>query len=234
MTKILFRVHEYNKGNYQDESWIICPNHISNWDVPILWSLFAIDRPVRFVAMAELWKSFPFLAPVLKWAGFSPINRRNKNPQEVEDLIIYLEDTKDKTLIICPDGRHIDPEVAAKLGREYCKMVKKGSFYIAAQSGKKVLPVFIEPNRYFRRVRVLYGNPIDPKTLNIYDENGEISRKKLNVFIEEWQKEISRLYFEASLLEDREVREYKIHKVYRESDGYDVKVDPNIAYRSML
>ena len=130
-------------------------------------------------------------------------------------MVIHLKNSKDGGIIICPDGRHIDPEIAAKLGRKYCKTVKKGAFYIAAKSGKKVLPIWIEPNKIFGKIRVLYGNPIDPKTLNIYDEHGEVLRKKLNIFIEEWQKEISLLYFEASLVEDRKIREYKIHKVYR-------------------
>ncbi|MEQ8155882.1 MAG: lysophospholipid acyltransferase family protein [Clostridiaceae bacterium] len=234
ITKILFRVSEHNKGNYNDDSLIICPNHVSNWDVPIIWALFASDRPVRLMMMAEFWESFPFLGPILERAGFHPISRRKKNPQEIENLVTYLKDTKDKLLILFPEGRHIDPEVAAKLGQAYCKMVKKGAFYIAAKSGKKVLPVFIEPNQYFRRVRVHYGNPIDPGDLSIYDENGGVSRKKLDDFIWEWQKNISSIYFNLHLLEDRKVREYKIHKVYRESNGYDVSVDPNIAYRAML
>ncbi|MDR0531035.1 MAG: 1-acyl-sn-glycerol-3-phosphate acyltransferase [Oscillospiraceae bacterium] len=232
ITRMLFRVREYDKKFYDDDSYVISPNHVSNWDTPIAWSLLGRLCNLRTMMMHEVWEQQPWLGPLLRYAGFYPVHRKKKDKRDVEDQIGYLSEPG-RLLLMFPDGRHIDPQVAVEL-EAYRKMIKKGAFYIAAKARKKLVPVFIEPNRLFRRVRVLYGTPIDPTQLPLYDENGEVNWSALQLFVQAWHNQIVELYRRAMEMEERRLHKYKIHRrFYRDNTGFFCK-DPNIEYRQLL
>ena len=49
----LYRVKEYNKPNLTDGSYILCPNHVSDADGPVIWSH---NNNIRILAKKECFK----------------------------------------------------------------------------------------------------------------------------------------------------------------------------------
>ena len=149
-TLILFRVQTYGQENIEkNKAYIMCANHTSNWDPPILYT--ATRREMYMMAKQELFKN-----KFIYWfAGKTNIFPVKRGKQDIESMKKSLKVLKDnKILAIFPEGTR---NGMAKNGK-----IQNGPAYLAARTGVQVIPVWIEGNfKPFTKVKLYYGKPLD-------------------------------------------------------------------------
>lgn len=128
---------------------ILCANHISLWDPPLLGS--GIERQVCFMAKEEL-----FRIPVLSWFitqfGAFPVKRGAGDRAAIRSTLHILE--QGKVLGIFPEGSR---SKTGQIGQG-----QGGAAMFALKSQAEVVPVaIIGPYRLFRPITIIYGKPID-------------------------------------------------------------------------
>lgn len=128
---------------------ILCANHISLWDPPLLGS--GIDRQVFFMAKEELFR-IPVLSYFITKFGAFPVKRGAGDRAAIRSALKILEEGK--IFGIFPEGSR------SKTGEIGPGM--PGVALFALKSDAQVIPVaIIGPYRLFRPVTVVYGKPID-------------------------------------------------------------------------
>lgn len=144
------------------EQYVVMSNHQSHYDIPVLFQ--ALGVPIRMVAKRELYK-IPIFAHAMRAAGFIEIDRRDRD-QAIRALRSARESLHETVSIwIAPEGTR------SRSGR--LAPFKKGGFYLALQTGLRILPVTITGTRDIlpadglhvtrgRSVRVQVSPPIDP------------------------------------------------------------------------
>ncbi len=140
--------------------FIICPNHISMFDI-IALNMVRI-KPMRYMAKAELFKNKIF-GGILGFFGAFPVNRGKNDKTAVrsaenmlrsnEPMCIFIEGTRTKSKEGTP-GR-----------------AKSGAVLIASTVGCDIIPVAIVYKhgrpRIFAKTYVYFGNPIKSDELKI-------------------------------------------------------------------
>jgi 1-acyl-sn-glycerol-3-phosphate acyltransferase len=126
---------------------IICCNHISNLDPPILGT--PLDRRVHYMAKAELF-SIPLFSTLIRSLGAFPVKRGGVSKESIKLAIQMLKDGK--MLGVFPQGsRH-----------NTSGMGKKGAAMLALKANAVVVPAAIIGNyRLFRKVKIRFGHPVD-------------------------------------------------------------------------
>ncbi|GED56229.1 1-acyl-sn-glycerol-3-phosphate acyltransferase [Brevibacillus formosus] len=128
---------------------ILCANHISLWDPPLLGS--GIERQVHFMAKEELFK-IPVLSFLITKFGAFPVKRGAGDRAAIRTTLKLLEDGK--IFGIFPEGTR------SKTGEPGEAM--PGVAMFALKSEAAVIPVaIIGPYRPFRSIKIVYGKPID-------------------------------------------------------------------------
>jgi len=145
---IIFRVEVHGSENIpQTGGFILCSNHISAWDPPLL-QVF-IDRRVYFMAKDELFHIF-FDGMVLKMIKAIPVKRSGSDITAIKTAMKHLKD--DEVLGIFPTGQ-----------REKVKgegEVKGGVALMALKTGTRVVPVHIDATyRLFSKIKINIGSP---------------------------------------------------------------------------
>lgn len=132
---------------------ILCANHISLWDPPLLGS--GIERQVFFMAKEELFR-IPVLSFLITKFGAFPVKRGAGDRAAIRSTLKLLEEGK--ILGIFPEGtRSKTGEVGAGM---------PGVAMFALRSQAEVVPVaIIGPYRPFRPIKIVYGKPIDLTSL---------------------------------------------------------------------
>lgn len=144
---------------------IIAPNHLSNWDPPVVAVSVALKREVFFLAKEELFLSNKFYALLLRKYNSIPIKRYGVDKKTVRIASFHLR--KGRTVVIFPEGKR-NPE------KSFLKPLP-GVGYFALKNRAMVVPTYIEGtaekmiNLIMRRKRVLvrFGKAIDISKLNI-------------------------------------------------------------------
>ncbi|MGG0936042.1 lysophospholipid acyltransferase family protein [Brevibacillus centrosporus] len=132
---------------------ILCCNHISLWDPPLLGS--GIERMVNFMAKEELFR-VPVIGFLIAKFGAFPVKRGAGDRSAIRTTLKLLEDGK--ILGIFPEGTR---SKTGELGE-----AMPGSAMFALKSQAQVIPVaIIGPYRMFRPIKIVYGEPIDLTTL---------------------------------------------------------------------
>jgi len=156
-------------------NYIFMSNHVSNLDPPLLIPL--LPRRVTVMVKKELFK-LPILGRAMRMADFVPIDRSNRDAaigsvreaativRKGLDLVVFPEGTRS------PDGRLLP--------------FKKGSFYLAMDTGVPIVPVTILGTEELLpkgsvlarpgRVSIVFHSPIDPKGFTDRDELVEAVR----------------------------------------------------------
>lgn len=149
-TLILFRVKTYGQENIEKgKPYIMCANHTSNWDPPILYT--ATKREMFMMAKQEM-----FVNKFVYWFGkqmnIFPVNRGKQDIESIKTSLKVLKDNK--ILAIFPEG--------TRNGIKKNGKIQNGVAYLAARSGVEVIPVKIEGDfKPFRKVKLHYGKPLD-------------------------------------------------------------------------
>lgn len=228
LPKLLFPIKEYQKNNLTDTSYIFTPNHTNNLDGYIIWCLLSKYYDIDTFMYKEFWENYPRLSKLLPLVNVYPITRDKFVPSEIKEELKKLED-KNHSLIIFPQGRHVDPEIMLKLKDYHLKTIPMGAFYFSAVSNKSFVPIYMEPQKLFKKSIVIYGNPIDPNEFDIKKQNGKLNLKNLLYLSKAWLDEINRIYLLAQELEGRKMNPYKIQDGYHDATGLNRKImDPNI------
>ena len=162
IVRIIFNVKVVGRENdpkVEDGPFIICANHISATD-PIAIAVSMRHIQPHFMAKAQLFKN-----PILNWLfrnlGAYPVNRDGKDVGALSGSVDMLKNGLSVGMF--PQGtRHPgkNPEDTK---------VRNGIGLIAASSGAKILPMYIDTKnntaKLFRRRTVIIGKPITPEEL---------------------------------------------------------------------
>ncbi len=134
---------------------VLCANHLSFADVILL--IAHTDRPIRFMAKKELFK-IPVLGPFLRAMGAFPVNRGGMDVNSVKVGISSL--SQGEVLGVFPQGTRcagVSPD-------QTCDKLYNGASMMAHRTKAALLPVAIQTKNFkvrpFRKVRVIYGEPI--------------------------------------------------------------------------
>lgn len=129
------------------EGVVICCNHISNLDPPLLGS--AMHRPVRFMAKEELFR-IPVLSFLIRKFGAFPVQRGSADKRAIKKALSILK--QGKSWGCFPRGPvprrgssvRLIPELLSSLSRE-----------------RQVVPAaIVGPYRLFRKVTIIFGHPL--------------------------------------------------------------------------
>lgn len=132
----------------KDGPVIVCCNHISLWDPPVLgvW----LPRKIRYMAKAELFK-IPVFGGFIRMLGAFPVKRGGVSKESIR---LSLDLLKQGELIgVFPEGTR---------NRSGLHAAKRGAVHLAFKSGAVVVPAaIIASYRPFSKVFVIYGEPVD-------------------------------------------------------------------------
>ncbi|WP_079530144.1 lysophospholipid acyltransferase family protein [Halobacillus hunanensis] len=146
----LYRIKVVGKKNIpKDGPVIICSNHISNFDPPVVG--ITNSRNVYFLAKEELFKT-RFLEKLLKSVNAFPIKRGMRDRNALRKGLEILKDNH--TLGLFPEGsRQKNGVVGEGLA---------GAGFFALRSNAQIVPcAIIGPYQKFKPLKVVYGKPID-------------------------------------------------------------------------
>jgi len=146
---------------------IVAANHQSYLDPPFLAT--ALKREMHFFAKKELF-DVPILGRLITRLNSIPVRRGVYDPAALHRVEKAL--AEGGGLIMFPEGTRGD-------GKEFLRP-KRGVGMIARKSGATVVPAYLyRSNRLMgalfarRRVKVFFGDPIDPEVIARYDDNKE-------------------------------------------------------------
>ncbi|MBE3579520.1 MAG: 1-acyl-sn-glycerol-3-phosphate acyltransferase [Caldanaerobacter subterraneus] len=157
---------------------IICPNHISLLDPPVVGAL--LNRRIYFMAKEELFRN-PFLKLLLGTGlGAFPVKRGTADLSAIKTALNHLK--KGRAVGIFPEGTR------SKTGK--LQKAEPGVAMLAIKSKAPVVPVGIK-GRYglFSRVIINIGKPM---TFEKYYDS-KLSSQQLAEIGEEIMKEIAKL-----------------------------------------
>lgn len=145
-----FRIKIEGLENIPEEGgFVICPNHKSLWDPPMIGALMPVQ--LNYMAKEELFKNKLFGA-VLKAVGAFPVKRGTGDIGALKSAIKVLGEGG--RITIFPEGKR-SPKGSLSPG-------KGGAVLIALKSKVNILPVGIEGEyRLFSKITVRVGEPID-------------------------------------------------------------------------
>lgn len=145
----LFRIHVTGRENIPSEGpVIVCSNHISNFDPPVVG--LTNKRPVSFMAKDELFNK-RFTGWLMRKIRAFPVRRGLSDRRALRTGLNLLEDNQ--VLGLFPEGTRSKD---LKLGKGLA-----GAGFFALRSKATVIPcAIIGPYRPFRRLHVIYGEPI--------------------------------------------------------------------------
>ncbi len=148
--RILFKIEIVGLEKLpKDKNFVIAPNHLSNFDPPLIAAFFPTE--MAYMAKASLF-GVPIVGAVIKAFDAFPV-KPGDGMSAIRTAIRALREGKN--LVIFPEGRRV--RTPGVLGKG-----KKGTVMIASSAGVGIVPVGIEATYKFRsRVKVIIGDHID-------------------------------------------------------------------------
>lgn len=150
LLKPIYRFDVIGRENFpKDKGVLLCANHISVLDPPVVG--INAPRPVHFMAKEELF-STPILKHLLPGLNAFPVKRGMSDREALRKGLSILKEGK--VLGIFPEGTRSETGELQK-GLAGCG-------FFALRTDALVVPcAIIGPYKRFRRLKVVYGNPID-------------------------------------------------------------------------
>lgn len=148
--KIVFRVKRIGKENVpKTGAYVMCANHTSNWDPPIIVS--CTSRKMHIMAKAELFKN-KFIYWIAEKCWVFPVKRGGKDIESMKHSLKVLKNGE--ILMLFPEGtRH---------GMDKNGKAQNGAAFMALRAKVPVIPVgIIGEMKPFHKVILNYGKPLD-------------------------------------------------------------------------
>ena len=115
-----------------DGPWVAAVNHLSHLD-PVMAGL-ALRRPVRFLALDELWGESPLLDAAFRMFGAIPLPREGRYPVgALREALRHLG--SGGAVGVFPEGRRVRRWGEVPLGR--------GAAWLALRAGVPIVPVAV-------------------------------------------------------------------------------------------
>ena len=143
---LLFRPKYINKKNIpKNVPVVLAGNHKSNFDCASL--VCSTNRVVHFLAKKEL------LDTKMKWffkgMGIIPVDRKNKNPQDLQEAIKNLNENK--VIGIFPEG-------TTNKTNDIIMPFKYGAVKMASETNAYIVPFSITGEyKFFGRLKITFG-----------------------------------------------------------------------------
>lgn len=162
LLKPIYRFEVIGKEDFPKEGGVLlCSNHIAALDPPVVG--INAPRPVHFMAKEELF-SAPVLGKLLPGLNAFPVKRGMSDREALRKGLGLLKEGK--VLGLFPEGTRSQN---GELGKGLA-----GAGFFALRTDAAVVPcAIIGPYKRFKRLKVVYGQPID---FSAYSKEG----KKLN------------------------------------------------------
>ncbi len=133
----------------KDGGVLLCTNHIENLDPPVVG--ITAPRPVHFMAKEELF-SVPVLGKIISNVHAFPVKRGFNDREALRKGLSVLKEGH--VLGLFPEGTR---SKTGELGKGMA-----GAGFFALRSNAAVVPcAIIGPYKPFKRLKVVYGKPID-------------------------------------------------------------------------
>lgn len=150
---VLFPLYQFKvigKENFPMEGGVLlCTNHIHNFDPEVVG--ITAPRPVHFMAKEELF-SVPILGKILPHINAFPVKRGMSDRGALRNGLAILKE--EKVLGLFPEGTR---SKTGELGKGLA-----GAGFFALRSNAHIVPcAIIGPYKAFKRLKVVYGKPID-------------------------------------------------------------------------
>ena len=147
---IVFRVGKIGKENVpRTGAYIMCANHTSNWDPPII--VACTNRKMHIMAKAELFKN-KFICWFAEKCWVFPVKRGGKDIESMTHSLKVLKDGE--MLMLFPEG--------TRNGMNKNGKAQNGAAFMALRTGVPVIPVgIIGDMKPFHKVTLNYGKPLD-------------------------------------------------------------------------
>ncbi|MFP5113418.1 lysophospholipid acyltransferase family protein [Bacillaceae bacterium C204] len=148
--KPLYRIEAIGIEHFPKEGGVLlCANHIHNFD-PIIVGIMA-PRPVHYMAKDEIF-SVPVLGNIVRKCNAFPVKRGFNDREALRTGLKILKDGH--VFGLFPEGTR---SKTGELGKGL-----SGAGFFALRSTASVVPcAIIGPYRSFRKLKVVYGQPID-------------------------------------------------------------------------
>ncbi|MBE1554100.1 lysophospholipid acyltransferase family protein [Sporosarcina limicola] len=170
----LYRIKTIGKENFPKEGGVLlCTNHIHNFDPPVVG--ITCPRPVHFMAKEELFKA-PILKTILPSIKAYPVKRGKGDREMFRRTLSVLK--SGNVVGLFPEGTR---NTTGELGKGLA-----GAGFFALKGNVNVVPcAIVGPYKPFRRLKVVYGKPID---INPYKERKASAEEVTAVIMEEIRK----------------------------------------------
>jgi 1-acyl-sn-glycerol-3-phosphate acyltransferase len=177
---VLFPLYQYKiigLENFPAEGGVLlCANHISNLDPPLVG--VTSPRPIHYMAKDELFKA-PVLGKLLPSVNAFPVKRGLSDREALRKGLSVLKEGG--VLGLFPEGTR---SKTGELGKGLA-----GAGFFALRSQAQVVPcAIIGPYKPFKRLKVVYGKPIDMTELR---KNKASAEETTDFIMNEIQKLIS-------------------------------------------
>ncbi|WP_312940919.1 lysophospholipid acyltransferase family protein [Oscillibacter sp.] len=138
---------------------LLCPNHASDWDPVMVALVLPVNYRLHIMAKEELFRN-PILGWILRRVGAFPVSRGGSDIQSVKTAMQAIK--SGDNLLMFPEGTtvrngigHVDGLPAHAHG---------GVAMIGIRTGAKLVPVFVDGEKKpFRRTRIIFGEPYEPR-----------------------------------------------------------------------
>ncbi len=167
----VYRIEVIGVENFpKDGGVLLCSNHIDNLDPPVVG--ITAPRDVHFMAKEELFH-VPILKKLLPSLHAFPVKRGMSDREALRKGLAILKEGK--VLGLFPEGTR---SKTGELGKGLA-----GAGFFALRTDAVVMPcAIIGPYKAFRKLKVVYGKPIDLKE---YGKNQKLSAEEATEIIME-------------------------------------------------
>ncbi|OIK17151.1 1-acyl-sn-glycerol-3-phosphate acyltransferase [Bacillus sp. MUM 116] len=152
--KPLYRIDAIGTEHFPKEGGVLlCSNHINNLDPPVVGIM--VPRTVHFMAKEELF-SVPVFGKIVRMCNAFPVKRGMSDRDALRKGLSVLKEGH--VLGIFPEGTR---SKNGELGKGLA-----GVGFFALRSNAHVVPcAVIGPYKSFRKLKVVYGNPMPMEEL---------------------------------------------------------------------